>query len=54
MNKRIEKLFQKYLSDVASEQEKRELNNWIASNKELQSWLEVQLYAMNEEQQKEC
>ncbi|HQB27544.1 MAG TPA: DUF4974 domain-containing protein [Paludibacter sp.] len=56
MNKRIEKLFQKYLSDVASEQEKRELNNWIASNKELQSWLEAQLYdsadSMNEEQQK--
>jgi len=56
MNQRIEILFQKYLSNAASEQEKRELNNWIASNKELQSWLEAQLHnsadSMNEEQQK--
>lgn len=43
MNNRIIELFQNYLSKTATDLEKRELNLWIASNSELQEWLEMQL-----------
>lgn len=43
MNNRIIELFQNYLSKTATDLEKRKLNLWIASNSELQEWLEMQL-----------
>lgn len=53
----IESLFQKYLSGTASLEEKSKLNDWIASNKEVQIWLENNLAnspaQMDEQSQKE-
>lgn len=46
--KRIESLFQKYISNTATQAEKQELNEWIASNIQLRQWLETKLEESSE------
>lgn len=43
MDQRITGLFKKFLDKTATADEQKELNDWIATNEELQNWIENQL-----------
>ncbi len=53
MEQRIKLLFEKYLSDTATAEERRELNDWIANNESLASWFKKKLDSSSDKMDEE-